>query len=1030
VTGFAVGEPNAPFQEASSDDDAVRFIKRVLPPAARGRSIGLHWFDNRPGSWEKAKEQGRPRPHMSGRAYTTAEEAVGWARFLLRGAVSRNEPPPDLYVCMSLCGMEVRTTSKAGREYFKPTRRVEAMRASKTLYADFDVKPGAYPDKAAVLAHIDAMVAAGKIPEPTVRVDSGNGIHAHWVLDRELTRHEWESLAKPLAVYLSKTLGMHIDTNITVDSVRVLRLPATVNAKDVNRVIPTALIGNLDPNDIPVATFEALLGVSVAQGAAAGQVLHFPSRPQAVTQATLPQAFENVTPFAPLPPGPVFGAGIDPDMHGAPPLDFAEVVAECPTLSDIRARRGAGDPGVLWMLAILAASFAPEQERAQWAHEFSSGYAGYTPAETDAKLDEKVRARLSSGGRIGWPTCAAFAPHSAKCQGCPMLGQGKSPLHAGKTAPALPVSDLPEPYMRDTSAGVTRIMVPRADEAPACVLPYDVQDAQIEERPDGVFFSAQIIHPRNAPTRLRVPLHAATAWRDEATRALGQAQITLLPEQVPEARRFIVSWIQSLQAKQSNAHVRDPYGWVKMRDGTQGFAYNGRVVGANGKSETGAAADDTFRDRFHSTGSAAEWKVAADLMMGMGRIDIQAAIATAFAAPLMRFTGHNGAIVSVYSPFSGVQKSSALMVAQSVWGDPKTGMSRLDDTANAVGKKLGALRHLPVYWDELQTRDQGAQFAKMAFQLTQGTEKARMMADTRLRAAGEWATLLVCGSNNSIREIMLAESTEGSGAGVARVFEFEVRRVPLTLSPSAAQMLLAKTQENFGVVGALYAQHLVDNLGGLQAGLAKVAASFEKGLNAYPGEQRFWIAAASTIFLGATLANQLQGGALIQFDLKALHTFLLDTLRAQQSARMEDVTDHGTEEMAASIVQGFIDHCRSENACLETATVPQGAGRPQPVELRFFSDEARNRLKVPKAHIIHDDGRVRFDVEAFRHYVRNVRKLSFDAVRRDLEQFGNMTKARARWAGGTQWAGAVKVFYDIDTHHARTPLGARIGHGK
>lgn len=1039
--GFFLGEATSQPLPASSDDEAVRFIKRALPNAGPGRRIGLHWFPNDPESWAYAKAHNMKRPVLRGRAYEHAEDAVSYARWMLRQAEQKGHPPPDLYACMALCGMEVAKTTKAGRQYFEPTRKEAAHRASRTLFLDLDVQTAAkakgYPDKATALASIDTLVAQGKLPSPTMRVDSGNGLHIHWVLDRELNFSEWKTLARAMESYVLG-LGVVMDRGVAVDSVRVLRLPNTLNAKDLNAPIPTALVGDIDPTDIPVSVFESLLGTNLAS-APPVPVAQAPAQ-IVITPHSLPAPFLGFTPFVPVPAEPEFSDGIDPNQHVAHQIDFARVVAECPALSAMHARKGAGDPGVLWMLALLATTFAPEADRQHWAHELSSGHAQYTVADTDAKVAEKIRARAASGGRIGWPSCNAFSQHCGECKTCPHFAKQQTPLHNGiVVAPAIQAaiqaaaqaaSEIPAGFSTDPR-GVLCTLVQDGEEVTLVAIPHHIEDPCLEDRPEGVFFSARVTHTHNPPTRLRLPISAATAWRDEATKALGAAHIALLPEQIPLARRFFVSFIQLLQSKQSNVVVRDPYGWVKARDGSPGFAFDGRVFHAGGE-EASAGADDHFRTKFHAQGEIAAWKEAADLVMGMGRIDLQCAMATAFAAPLMKFTGENGVIVSIYSPFSGVQKSSAIKVAQAVWGDPRSGLTRLDDTANAVGKKLGALRHLPVYWDELQRRDQTEAFARIAFSLTQGTEKSRMGADTKLRQSGEWATMLVCGSNNSVRELMFDAQAAGSAAGIARVLEFEVRKVPLTSSAAESAITLGKTHDNYGLVGVEYARLLASMPDKLQAALAAVGKSFEQKVGS-DAEQRFWIAAASTIYLGASLANRLAVpgvGALVRFPLPALHEFLCTTIRAQQEARKADVIDLGSVESAARVVQRYIDHCRTTNTALETNVVPKGAGRPVLVEHRFPTADAPRMLRAPKLHVAHDDGIVRVVCDEFRRWVVQDCKLPWDAVKRDLERYGSMIEQRSRWAAGTAWTGALTKYYQIDTHYGRTPLGARIGHGR
>lgn len=1028
--GLSLGTPDQIVSPVAAGD-AVEFVRRVLPPMGEGRFAALCYRSNKPEDIAKAKADGKKTgPGMGGQLFTTPEALVRKMQAMLYTQRKHNEPPNDMYLCLSLSRMG--TLHPKNPNTLRAHRTIANFVSARSLWVDVDVKDGKYTSKEEALKHVDDLVQAGNLPTPTVRVDSGNGVHFYWVLDRELTLDEHHVLSRKFSDYLL-TLGVHHDTQCTNDPVRVLRIPETVNVKDPNDIKPVTLIGKIDPTDLPVADIEALLGANLAT------VVPNLAQQQSVGLA-LPLTFLRA-----LPPGAPavleFSDGIDPDVHNATGMNFEVMLAECPTLQDIHARNGAGDPEPLWALALMAATFAPASERLRWAHEFSSGYVGYSASETERKLQEKLDARMRSGGRIGWPRCDSFSALSQKCQGCRFSGQGRSPLHiaseawkstvvvaTGAVLAAFVETDLPSGYTR-RDGEVWWQGKREGEDVDIVVLPYDVQGAHIEETAQGAFFTAQVVHKRNPTRTLRLPIAAATGWREDASKALGDAHVALLPEQSIEARRFFVHYMQRLQAEQDNVQARDPYGWTRTRTGAVGFAYEGRVIIPGGE-EHGPAPDEHLRQRFSAKGSLSEWKQAADMVLGMGRTDITLVVLSAFAAPLVTFTGLNGAMLSFFSPQSGTQKSTALKLAQSVWGHPVLGTSRLDDTAYSVTKKLGLLRHLPVYWDELQSRDQTANFAKMAFALTQGTEKSRLQADTRFRASGDWATILVSASNNSVREIMLQETAAGSAAGVNRVLEIEVKPVPLATSSAAADIVMRGLNDNHGLVGKIYAAHLLSLHDKLPAAYEKIATSFEQQTNADP-EQRFWIMLASTLYLGARLANQIESGTLFKFDLPTIHAYLCDIIRMQQNAKADDVVAQGTEDMAASVVQGFINACKTENTYLETDVLNDRPGRPNKfsaISVRNTPDEQR-LLRVVKAHVATDDGKARFHAQSFWDYCVKVRKLSFAAIKRDLEHFGSMTKTRAKWCAGTKWAGSLEYFYVIDLHANTSALGARFGLG-
>src|SRR6202012_4023325 len=193
---------------------------------------------------------------------------------------------------------------------------------------------------------------------------------------------------------------------------------------------------------------------------------------------------------------------------------------------------------------------------------------------------------------------------------------------------------------------------------------------------------------------------------------------------------------------------------------------------------------------------------------GQGRPDLEALVASAFAAPLVYFTGHNGALLSAYSRESGIGKSTAVTIAQAVWGNPKSGIQGLSDTENAVMGIVGDIKSLPLYWDELKTDQDTKKFVKMTFQISAGKGKSRMDSKAQLREPGEWQTLVISASNESIIDHVTSQ-TNTTTAGMMRIFEYQV--VPSDrgrISTSDAEIIRSKLNNNYGHVGLKYAQFL------------------------------------------------------------------------------------------------------------------------------------------------------------------------------------------------------------------------------
>jgi hypothetical protein len=69
------------------------------------------------------------------------------------------------------------------------------------------------------------------MPYPSHLVDSGNGLHAHWILDRSIARTAWQATARKFKSLTVKH-GLIADPTRTADIASVLRVPNTNNYKD------------------------------------------------------------------------------------------------------------------------------------------------------------------------------------------------------------------------------------------------------------------------------------------------------------------------------------------------------------------------------------------------------------------------------------------------------------------------------------------------------------------------------------------------------------------------------------------------------------------------------------------------------------------------------------------------------------------------------------------------------------------------------------------------------------------------------
>ena len=120
----------------------------------------------------------------------------------------------------------VHPTSKRKGNHERAT--IADVTAVNTLFAEFDAKDFD-GDKAAIVAHLDALWHDGGMPWPTTITDSGGGHHCYWMLVHTVTvddsnRGELAALQRGWVAFVGADQA-------SKDLARVLRLPGTFNRK-------------------------------------------------------------------------------------------------------------------------------------------------------------------------------------------------------------------------------------------------------------------------------------------------------------------------------------------------------------------------------------------------------------------------------------------------------------------------------------------------------------------------------------------------------------------------------------------------------------------------------------------------------------------------------------------------------------------------------------------------------------------------------------------------------------------------------
>lgn len=126
----------------------------------------------------------------------------------------------------SMLGLyDVYSTSNS---FYIPQRRAGNIRQLRALFVDLDLPDNIGQNEA--VYQVYELVALGEIPEPSMIVNSGQGVHLYWRIEHapKQALYTWQELEDYL---VSKLKPLGADSQAT-DCARILRLPQTINSKN------------------------------------------------------------------------------------------------------------------------------------------------------------------------------------------------------------------------------------------------------------------------------------------------------------------------------------------------------------------------------------------------------------------------------------------------------------------------------------------------------------------------------------------------------------------------------------------------------------------------------------------------------------------------------------------------------------------------------------------------------------------------------------------------------------------------------
>jgi hypothetical protein len=296
------------------------------------------------------------------------------------------------------------------------------------------------------------------------------------------------------------------------------------------------------------------------------------------------------------------------------------------------------------------------------------------------------------------------------------------------------------------------------------------------------------------------------------------------------------------------------------------------------------------------------WKDAARLVTDQQRPELNAVVAASYGAALLLWTGYNGVVMHLWSPDSGTGKSTALHVAQAVWGSTSK-LSKIADTPNAVNNKLGQLRNVPLIYDELK-KGNDKKLVDLIMQVQAGATKERLNRSSHAMPIYTWQTMLISAGNSPLHGY-LAEYDPSTVAGINRVWEVRayenVKGIGM-IEHTVAQRLIGSLQSNCGHAGLEYSKFLGANIDLVRDNVARMQDAVNNAVKGTTND-RFWIAEMAVTLCGAKYANHLNHTAM---NIDQLAGFMTEQLQEQRGSRRHSANNLTNREGVERLLSDFI----------------------------------------------------------------------------------------------------------------------------
>lgn len=735
-----------------------------------------------------------------------------------------------------------------------------------SFYLDIDCgisKP--YADQAEGVAALKAFIKVSGVPKPTAIVNSGRGVHAYWVPEQPMDKGVWKPMAEAFKA-LCATHGLHADPSVTADTARILRMPDTLNFKNLDSPQPVKLlmVGQR-------VSFERLQELFVSNEMVIPGTA--PSRTLDPMTLSLMGNYQSV--FKNIMVKSAKGVGCNQMLHIYENQDSIE------------------EP--LWRAGLSIAQHCVDAAKA--IHKLSNKHPDYNANTTKRKAEQTK----------GPYTCEAFKKlNAASCVGCTQ--KITSPIQIGREvieAPDEPetveaiepvtqeirtytIPKFPFPFFRGAVGGIYRKADPDKDtDKDELIWPYDFYVVKRLQDPEvGECLMMRLHLPKDGVREFIMPLRDVIA-KERFIGKIAEYGVAVLGKRQESLMLYTTRWVEELQAMGKAEISRKQFGWLSD---DSGFIVGDKEIHAD-KIEYSPPSAPTLPlvPAFGARGDFHVWKDVINHYRHPGQELRAFAFFMGFGGPLMKHINGgmlNGFLLNLVSREGGTGKSTVLHAINSVYGNPEALLMTYKDTHNFRLQRLGIMQNLTATIDEL-TNMRPEQMSDLVYDITSGKGRGRMSAKANVERINTttWKLPVVSTSNKVIRDALLSIKSFPEPE-LLRILEGHLS-IDTTMDAITSKRHFGRLGGNYGHAVTPFIQHCLTNLAEVVHLTNEVSERLDIAAG-ITGNERFWSAGTAISLAGGIIAGKL---GLHDIPVKPVFDHAVELIKNSRRSNKESMFD-------------------------------------------------------------------------------------------------------------------------------------------